>query len=151
MTTSLIPIIALNVSTALTLRACRAFALGRASPGWIRVEGTILQIGFDESTVYNPEGDDDVVFTAHLTYAYTVRGRRYRSDRFTYRPTRWLAQRDAYAMLQGLRKGQAVDVYHDPQRPERAVVLPGTDGGNLVRLCLCAAAVCLSSWWLFAV
>ncbi len=151
MTSPLIPIRALAASTGLTLRACRIFVLGRASLRWSRVEGRILQLGFDESTVYDPEGDGDVVFTAHLTYAYTVRGRRYRSERFTYRPTRWLAQRDAYAMLRGLHKGQAVDVYHDPQRPERAVVLPGTDSGNFVRLCLWAAAVCASLWWLLAV
>jgi hypothetical protein len=142
--------IALAVSTALAVRACRAFALGRASLRWTRTEGTVLQLGFDESAVYNEDGDDDVAFSVHLTYAYTVRGRRYRSERFTYRSTRGLEQRHAYTMLQGLRKGKTVDVYHDPQQPERAVVLPGTDSGNLVRLCLWGAAVCASLWWVLA-
>jgi hypothetical protein len=151
MTIPPIPTFALAVSTAMSLWAWRKLALGQASLRWVRVEGTIVGLHFDESAAYDEDGEDSVSFSAHLTYAYTVRGRRYRSECFTYRPTRGLGQRRAYAMLQGLRRGQTVDVYHDPQRPERAVVLPGTDSGNLVRLCLWVATACASLWWLFAV
>lgn len=151
MTFPFVPSLAVAASVAMAWRAWRNLALGRASLRWTRAEGTILQLGFDESTHYDADGADEVAFSVHLTYAYTVRGRRYRSERFTYRPTRGLGQRYAYTMLQGLRRGQTVDVYHDPQRPERAVVLPGTDSGNLVRLCLWSAAACASLWWLLAV
>jgi Protein of unknown function (DUF3592) len=147
----LIPTLALAVSTLMTLRAWGTFVLGRASLRWTRVEGMVVGLHFDESMLDNQEGEDDVTFSAHLTYAYTVRGRRYRSERFTYRPTRGLGQRQAYAMLQGMHRGQAVDVYHDPQRPERAVVLQGVDNGNIVEVCFWGAVAVASLWWLFAV
>jgi Protein of unknown function (DUF3592) len=129
MTAPLMPMIALAVSTALALRACRAFALGRASLRWTRVEGTVLQLGFDESAVYDGDGDDDVAFSVHLSYAYTVRGRRYRSERFTYRPTRGLEQRHAYAMLRGLRRGRRSRVNRRGlPRPRAAGACGGVDG-----------------------
>jgi hypothetical protein len=151
MTSPLIPALALGISTLIALRASWRFALGRASLRWTRAEGTILGVHFDESILHNHEGEDGVTFSAHLTYAYAVRGRRYRSERFTYRPTRGLGQRHAYAMLQGLRRGQVVDVYHDPQRPQRAVVLQGIDSGNVAELCFWSAVSLASLWWLFAV
>lgn len=145
MTIPLLPILAIAVSAVQAALAGRAFVFGRASMRWPRVEGTVVDLYFDESDM---EGDDDATFSAHLTFVYTVRGRRYRATRFTYRPTRGLGQRHAYAMLQGLRQGQKVDVHHDPQHPERAVVLPGIDGNNVLWLWFWALALCASLGWL---
>ncbi len=145
MSISLLPLVCIAVSAIQTALAGRAFVLGRASLRWPHVQGTVVDLYFDESDL---EGDDDVTFSAHLTFAYAVRGRPYRTTRFTYRQTRGLDQRGAYAMLRGLRRGQTVDVYHDPRHPERAVVLPGIDGNNVLRLWFWALALCASLGWL---
>jgi Protein of unknown function (DUF3592) len=138
------------VSAAMALWELRKLSLGVASRAWPRVQGTVVDIRFDESTSSDLDGDEIYSVSAHMSYEYTVAGRRHRSQRFTYRPTRGLDQREAYAMLRGLRRGQPVGVYYDPRDPGRAVVLPGIDRGNSLWLCGWCIALCASLWWLFA-
>jgi Protein of unknown function (DUF3592) len=145
-----IPALAAAASAAMALWQWRKWSLGVASRAWPRVQGTIVDIRFGESTIRVPDGDEIHRVSAQMTYEYMVGARRYRSQHFTYRPTRGLGQQEAYGMLRGLCRGQPVEVYHDPDDPERAVVLPGVDGGNIMRICGWCIALCMSLWWLFA-
>lgn len=108
------------------LHAWRA-ALERASRDWPTVEGLVVDAHFGETEWYE-DGDEGTTWSAHLRYQYFVKGQRYLSSRFTWRSTRGLPQREAYALLQGLHRGMAVIVHYDPRRPGRAVVFPGVDG-----------------------
>lgn len=85
-----------------------------------------------------------------MTFAYWVAGRAYRSTRFTFRPTRGLGQQAAYEMLRGLRRGQSVDVHYDPEQPSRAVVVTGSDSGNMQRLATWGLLLVASIVWLLA-
>jgi hypothetical protein len=145
MSNPILALLAILISSAICAWEWRTYALGQASRRWTRTDGLIVDARIDES-IY-PD-DDDVVYSAHLIYAYTVRGRRYRSRRFTYRPTRYLGQTAAYGLLQGIRRGQTVDVYYDPDRPERAVVFPGIDSANRFRLGFWGAALVVAIVWL---
>ena len=99
---------------------------------------------FGETEWYE-DGDEGTTWSAHLRYQYFVKGQRYLSSRFTWRSTRGLPQREAYALLQGLRRGMAVIVHYDPRRPGRAVVFPGVDGqGGWYPRSLIAVSVALS-------
>jgi hypothetical protein len=118
------------VVVAITLRAWHRHRLGEASRRWPRTRGTVVDIWFDVQDKSDADGGTYVSTDAHLTYEYVVAGRRFRSKRFTYRPSRGLGEREAYALLSGIRKGQEVDVRYDPRRPARAVVLPGTHPGS---------------------
>lgn len=128
----------------------RRIALGRASLQWPMVEGTVLDARFDEKTYRDEDGGETTAYAAHLHFQYFVKGKRYLSRHFTYRPVRGLGQRDAYALLQGLHRGKAVTVHFDPRRPERAVVLPGIDSGNRWRLGGWVVATAASLIWAFA-
>lgn len=128
----------------------RRIVLGRASLQWPTVEGTVLDARFDEQTRHDEDGGETTAYSAHLHFQYFVKGRRYLSRHFTYRPVRSLGQRDAYALLQGLHRGKVVTVHYDPQRPERAVVLPGIDSVNQWRLGGWLVATAASLVWAFA-
>lgn len=128
----------------------RRIVLGRASLQWPTVEGTVLDARFDEKTLRDEDGGETTAYSAHLHFQYFVKGRRYLSRHFTYRPVGSLGQRDAYALLQGLHRGKVVAVHYDPRRPGRAVVLPGIDSVNLWRLGGWMVATVASLVWAFA-
>jgi Protein of unknown function (DUF3592) len=144
----ILPAITILICAALCAWEWRMIVLGRAAMSWPRTEGFIADARFNETIV---QDDDDAMYSAHLVFAYTVRGRRYRSRRFTYRQTRGLTQSAAYALLRGIRRGQIIDVYYDPKRPERAVVLPGIDRSNLVAFWFWCVGGLAAIWWLAAV
>lgn len=123
--------------------AWRLYRLGEASRRWRRTEGTVVDIWFEVREKSDGDGDTYVSTNAYLVYDYVVNGQHYRSRRFTYRPSRGLGEREAYALLSGITRGQRVEVRYDPRRPQRAVVLAGTDAGN-VRWIALWAVVALS-------
>lgn len=126
-----VPMIVATVALVMALWHGRRYALGEASRRWRRTQGTVVDIWFDVQEKRDADGDHYVSTDAHLVYDYVVAGRRHRSRHFTYRPARGLGEREAYALLSGIRKGQTIEVRYDPKRPQRAVVLPGTDRANL--------------------
>jgi len=157
------PVVVQHASTpspfALLVAACaagmavyhvRRILLGRASGHWPKVQGTVLDARFDESTWRDEDGDEGTTWSAHMEYRYTVKGRHFRSHHFTWRPVRGLGQREAYALLQGLHRGSEVEVRYDPRRPDRAVVLPGIDNGNWLRLGLWLAGAVAALVWAYS-
>lgn len=129
-----VPAIVAAVALGKLLWHWRQYALGEASRRWCLTQGTVADIWFDVQEKTDSDGDHYVSTDAHLVYDYVVAGRRHRSRHFTYRPARGLGEREAYALLSGIRKGQTIEVRYDPKRPQRAVVLPGTDNRNLWRI-----------------
>ncbi|MBL8264515.1 MAG: DUF3592 domain-containing protein [Xanthomonadaceae bacterium] len=133
--------LAISLLTAVAAaRAWRLYRLGEASRRWPRTEGTVVDIWFEVREKSDDDGGTYVSTNAYLVYDYVLNGQRYRSRRFTYRPSRGLGEREAYALLRGITRGQRVEVRYDPRRPQRAVVLTGTDAGNLWWIALWAVA-----------
>lgn len=129
-----VPMIVAAVALGRALWHWRRYALGEASRRWCLTQGTVVDVWFDVQEKRDADGDHYVSTDAHLVYDYVVAGRRHRARHFTYRPARGLGEREAYALLSGIRKGQTIEVRYDPKRPQRAVVLPGTDNRNLWRI-----------------
>ena len=122
----------------------RLYRLGEASRHWPRTEGTVVDIWFDVREKSDGDTGTYISTNAHLVYDYVLNGRRYRSRHFTYRPSRGLGEREAYALLSGITRDQRVEVRYDPRRPQRAVVLTGTDAGNLQWIAVWAVAACIA-------
>lgn len=128
----------------------RRILLGRASLRWSVVQGTVLDARFDESTSCDEDAYETTSWSAYLEYRYTVQGRSYRSRHFTWRPTHGLGQSEAYALLQGLRRGSDMNVSYDPRHPERAVAIPGIAAGNWLHLLVWVLGVVLALIWAYS-
>lgn len=145
-----IPLIVAAVALGMALWHGRRYALGEASRRWRRTQGTVVDVWFDVQEKTDADGDHYVSTDAHLVYDYVVAGTRHRSRHFTYRPARGLGEREAYALLSGIRKGQTIEVRYDPKRPQRAVVLPGTERANLWRIGIWFLIALIAAGYAFA-
>ena len=84
----------------------------------------------------------------HAHYRYRVGATWYHGKRLTYRASRWIRFREALDMIDGLRVGREVEVWYDPRKPARAVLIPGSSTGNIVLLgiYLVVASILLFAW-----
>ncbi len=130
---------------ALAAREAWHIRLGLDSLHWSHTTGTLERI-WQESDIGDPQSEGRHSVFAH--YSYAVDGRAYRGRRLSYRPMALLAFGEALEVMHGLRRGSMVDVYYDPARPGRAVMIPGSGTGNIVALAtlLVLAALCGWAW-----
>ncbi len=116
---------------------------GVASRGWKRTTCKILKAYVDE----HPDREtNDVRYSAHVLYAYSVKGRTYESRRLSFRATRGLIHSNAIDMLKGITQGRQVDAFYDPRHPGRAVLIRGITTNNFVHLLLALALLCFVTW-----
>jgi hypothetical protein len=104
--------------------------MARLSTTWPAAPGRVLEVWYQEIH------DDDIgdSFVPKIRYAYTVRGRTLVGARLWYRVAPLRDHRESMHALRDINKGDAVEVHYDPARPERSVLFPGTDPGNLLDL-----------------
>ena len=127
--------------------------LGQASTLWERTTGVLHKVWVEDSVdLYlgeqDPFGDHEGTHSVHAHYRYQVGTQWYDSKRLTYRLARWIRFREALAMIDGLRVGREVEVWYDPRKPSRAVLIPGSSTGNIVMLTtyLVVASILLFTW-----
>ena len=127
--------------------------LGQASTLWERTTGVLHKVWVEDSVdLYlgeqDPFGDHEGTHSVHAHYRYQVGTQWYDSKRLTYRLARWIRFREALAMIDGLRVGREVEVWYDPKKPARAVLIPGSSTGNIVALALylVVASILLFAW-----
>ena len=128
---------------ALAAREAWHIQLGFASLQWSHTVGTLERI-WQESDSGDPRTEARHAVFARYTYA--VDGRAYRGRRVSYRMMSQLPLGEALEVMHGLRKGSEVDVYYDPARPGRAVMLPGSGTGNIVALATLLVLAVLCGW-----
>lgn len=138
-----VPFLFLLAALALVAWQARSLMLAKASAEWRTTRGRVLSAYLDES---NPDEDGEVSHSAHVRYRYHVGRRHYISTRLSYRPTRYLGFSDAAELLDGIVENREVEVYYDPQHPQRAVLVPGSSTANLVHLIIAAL---ISLWALY--
>jgi len=110
----------------------RRHRLGVASREWPHTQGTVTHSSIEVIT--DSEGTGRRThYSAKLKYAYEADGKVYQGNTFTYRV---MDDKEGTAtnIVKSLPEGQPVDVYYDPSKPSRAVLLPGpnTDGADRV-------------------
>ena len=128
---------------ALAAREAWHIRLGFDSLHWSHTTGTLKRI-WQESDIGDADSEGRHSVFAHYTYA--VDGRAYEGRRVSYRTMALLPLGEALELMHGLRKGSEVDVYYDPARPERAVMIPGSGTGNIVLLATLLVLAVLCGW-----
>ena len=117
--------------------------LGLKSLAWAHTTGQLRKAWVEDMP--ESEGDPEGTHSVHARYSYQVGTRRYFGKRLSYRTTHWIRFREALGMIEGWRPGVEVDVFYDPAKPERAVLIPGSSTANaaLFILYVVLAALCL--------
>jgi hypothetical protein len=135
------------VLTGLALLQLRSIRLGLASREWNVARGRIVRAFVDDDGSDGEGGE--LLHSANVRYVYRVGRREYASSRLSYGSTRHLKFDEAIRMLHGIVQGREVDVYFDPRKPDRSVLIQGIARGDIARCSLSfllAAAVAVWSW-----
>lgn len=126
----------------LTLWQARKLSLALASTNWKQTKGKILKAYIDESA----DDDGGVTHSAKVHYSYKIGARVFESTCLTYRPSSGLVFSKALDLLQGITQGKEVDVFYDPRRPERAVLVRGSSTDNILHLIICFIFLAVALW-----
>ena len=126
--------------------------MGLESRAWEHTTGVLSKVWVEDMPDLeledDPFRDQEGTHSVHAHYRYKVRGRWYFSRRLSYRSTYWIRFRDALDMIDGMKPGKEVDVFYDPRKPDRAVLIPGSSTTNIVflGLYLVVAAILVFTW-----
>ena len=115
--------------------------MARVSTTWPSTPGRVLDVWYDEHQ--NDEFGDS--FIPRIRYTYTVRGRSFVSNRLWYRVAPLRDYRESVHTLRDINKGDAIDVHYDPGQPQRSVLFPGADTGNLLDLLALITRIIMSA------
>jgi hypothetical protein len=139
---------------ALAARETWKIHYGLKSVAWEHATGTLGKVWVEDmpdlQLPQDPFRDEEGTHSVHARYRYRVDGRWYHGRRVSYRATHWIRFREALRMIEGMRAGREVDVFYDPGKPARAVLIPGSSPANAAFLCaylLVAALLLLMRWW----
>jgi len=94
---------------------------GLRSASWPTAPGVVT-----DSRVTTSLSNGTTRYWAHVEVAYAVMGRTYRTQRRTYRSSE-STESAARVIIARYPEGRTVRVHHDPARPDRAALEPGTD------------------------
>ena len=119
------PFIIGAILAAILITAFRNSWYRSESRRWPKVQGKILTARIVNG--YTSDENDRRVeyFEVEVEYKYEVRGRAYRSTRYSFGQNRYVDYADAMQALHGIAAGREVPVYYDPSYPERAVLRKG--------------------------
>jgi len=95
---------------------------GMRSSRWPIVKGYIVS---GEITKEYNENHSRTRFTPLITYSYEVNGKNYKNNRISTGDFGSGDVRDAQKVLDKYHTGLVVDVYHEPDKPENALLKPG--------------------------
>lgn len=125
--------------------------MGLESRNWPQVTGTLKKIWQEDDTLHDVD-DTEGTHSIHARYRYKVGTRWYDGKRVGYGIASGLRFSEALDYLHGRRAGSEVDVYYDPEKPERAVLFPGSSTANAVLLgaWLVGAIITMWSWFSLA-
>lgn len=115
--------------------------MARISTTWPSTPGRVLDVWFDEHQS-DEIGDS---FIPRIHYAYAVRGRSFVSNRLWYRVAPLRDHRESLHTLRDIKKGDTINVHYDPGQPQRSVLFPGADPGNLLDLLALVAKIFVSA------
>ena len=114
-------ILMLGVLTYVSYFHVKSILLGRKSRDWRRVKAEITASGIDrESGTYYPK----------IIYRYTVNGRDYINDTYTFIGTGQMLKRSVVAVALQNPVGKQIDVFVDPNDPSRSVIIPGAHASS---------------------
>lgn len=104
----------------------RSYQESRASAEWPSVEGEIRS-----SEVVRSSTSDGTSFRAEVTYTYRVDGQNFTGDRIQTTTVSSSNRSRAVSIQRQYPVGQSVEVFYNPERPDRALLEPGVRSGSL--------------------
>jgi len=108
------------------LLAWRAWQIRQASPARPTTEGEILvSRAYPLNESHDGAGTPTRQWLVEVTYRYSVAGQTYTGDRLRAFVPPLSDEASARALIAGFPVGARVPVHHDPERPERSVLIPG--------------------------
>jgi hypothetical protein len=102
----------------------------RASASWPKVSGRVTDAFVNHSQ--DAEGGNS--YSPEVSYTYVVDERPFQGSRIKFGELSYSSRNRAQEIVNRYPVGQPVAVYHDPDRPERAVLEPGVSGGSYLVL-----------------
>jgi hypothetical protein len=126
----------------------RQLLLGQSSQQWKSVKGKVLRAWTDEHVFHGNDGDS-YTYTANVVYSYSVGSGHFESTNLTFAPTTRLSEEAVTELLDGISEGVELDVFYDPKDYERAVLIPGSSGGNNLMLVWSIAVLAFIVWLCF--
>lgn len=127
----------------MTLHGAYVLGMALSSRDWKVAEGDVLDAHMEERR----DDEDGDTFIPVVRYSYQVGRTKYESSRLWYRTDSFGDYSEALRGIRDVRKGRPVDVYYDPAKPSRSVLIPGFEPTNVASVALCAIAFVLYLVW----
>ncbi len=94
----------------------------RATEQWPQTDGEVLESSLQES-----QGDDGILYSAHVVYRYALDGGEFESSRIWYGGQYSTGDRsEIFEVVKRFPVGSSVTVYYSPDKPSESVLIPGT-------------------------
>ena len=128
--------------TSFTLLAVKR---GKQSEQWQKCEGKVVSAEVEEERRYDPEDGTSVYYYPRVHYEYQVGDKTYQGKKLKMLEAS-MSKKKANETIASFSTGSTVEVYYDPQKPEQAVLQPGTQKFSYVflvvgMLCILAGLV----------
>lgn len=122
----LLGVLSILMALGTLLWSWRTVADARASASWPTAQGEVTRSGVERRTSRTRGGGSSVHYEAVVRYRYAVAGRGYESDDIVRGEPRAFADSLAAAADAATRPvGSTPRVFHDPDDPAKATLLPG--------------------------
>jgi len=99
--------------------------LSKAAQNWKPVSATVVSASVRTQTKYNSSGHGkrvETYYTPRVTYRYSLNGKLYTSDRFSFLQTQYSNRFDAEEVLKDFPEGKMIPVYVNPEKPTQVVI-----------------------------
>ena len=122
----------------------------RASASWPTASGWVYSSSLGRDSTRIRGGSYDILHVADVKYRYSVGGKAYESNTFTFGvPHSYTNQSDAVAELAKYPIGRAVEVRYDPADPATSSLMPGVVPEQFTLLAWMSGAFLLAGLILF--
>jgi hypothetical protein len=106
----------------------------KASTSWPTTRGVVLVSDVERRRSHDRDHGTSYTYSAQVTYEYTVAGTIYNCDRVSFGEYASSNRNHARQIVNRYPVGKTVEVHYDPNRPESAVLEPGTSFSSYVAL-----------------
>lgn len=129
----LIGIVFLLIGLGVTGWGCSTISRGKASASWPSVQGKVLSSMVSSHRSSSGSGRrSSMTYGADVSYEYTVKGKRYTSDRVIFGEYSSSNRGHATEIVHRYPKGKKVKVYYDPADHKAAVLEAGAGVGAYI-------------------
>ena len=128
----LIPLIFVIIGLMLLFIYFRNLAKVRASQAWSAVQGTVIEARVSRRQSTDDDGSVSYTYYPEIQYHYQIMGMEYEGDKITFGPKSGGTRSKAEKIIAKYPTRANVTIYHQPDKPENAVLERSITKGLLV-------------------